>query len=320
MRLLIAEASGFSSEALRRLRDVMEVETGDLSRPQLLRRVPPSEVLWVRLRTKIDSEVMDAAPHLKVIVSNTTGLDHIDLEEAARRNIRVVSLRGETAFLSTITATAELTLALLLALVRHVPGAAAHARQGRWDRYPFKGVDLAGKTAGVVGFGRVGRIVGRLLVAFGMRVLATGKDLDTCRPEPGVTLLPLDDMLPVADVITLHVELNPGTRGMFGVRAFRMMKPGAWFVNTSRGEVVDEPALFDALESGHLAGAALDVVTDSYRSEWSSPLQVYAATHDNLIVTPHIGGFTVESLERTEVFLANRLLGLLAECQTAGAD
>jgi D-3-phosphoglycerate dehydrogenase len=312
MRLLIAEASAFSSEALRRLRTVMEVETADLSRPQLLRRVSSIEVLWVRLRTTIDSEVMDAAPQLRVIVTNTTGVDHIDLEEAARRNIRIVSLRGETAFLNTVTATAELTLALLLALVRRVPCAVAHTRRGGWDRYPFKGFDLAGKTAGVVGFGRLGRIVGRLLVAFGMRVLATGKDLDTCRPEAGIDLVPLDDLLPAADVVTVHVDLNPGTRRMFGVREFRMMKAGAWFVNTARGELVNEPALLAALESGHLAGAALDVVSDSYRSKWSSPLQAYAATHDNLIVTPHIGGFTVESLEKTEIFLADRLLELLA--------
>jgi D-3-phosphoglycerate dehydrogenase len=317
MKLLIAEAAEFSGEALRRLREVLDVETGDLSREQLLSRLAPVDVLWVRLRTRIDGPVMDAAPHLKIIVTNTTGLDHVDLEAAARRNIRIVSLRGETAFLSTVTATAELTLALLLALVRRLPAAAAHARGGGWDRYPFKGMDLAGKTAGVVGFGRLGRIVGRLLVAFGMRVLATGKDTDAWKPEPGVSCEPLERLLPSADVVTLHVDLNPGTRRMFADREFRMMKPGAWFVNTARGELVDERSLLAALESGHLAGAALDVVTDSYRAAWSSPLQVYAATHDNLIVTPHIGGFTVESLEKTEIFLAERLLAQLASPITA---
>jgi D-3-phosphoglycerate dehydrogenase len=311
MRLLIAEAADFSGEALRRLREVLDVDTGDLSREELLHGVRLADILWVRLRTRIDREVMDAAPHLKIIVTNTTGLDHVDLGEAARQGIQVISLRGETAFLSTVTATAELTLALLLALVRRVPAAVAHARDGGWDRYPFKGVDLAGKTAGVVGFGRLGRIVGRLLAAFGMRVLATGKDSDTCPTEPGVTWRPLQDLLPEADVVTLHVDLNPSTRRMFGEREFRMMKRGAWFVNTARGELVDEPSLLAALESGHLAGSALDVVADSYRAAWSSPLQVYAATHDNLIVTPHIGGFTVESLEKTEIFLAERLLARL---------
>lgn len=312
MKLLIAEAAGFSGEALRQLREVLDVETGDLSREELLNRVRPVDILWVRLRTRIDREVMDAAPHLRIIVTNTTGLDHVDLEEAARRNIRIVSLRGETDFLNTVTATAELTLALLLALVRRVPAAVAHARDGGWDRYPFKGVDLAGKTAGVVGFGRVGRMVGRLLVAFGMRVLAAGRDSDTRPPEPGVTWRPLQDLLPASDVVTLHVDLNPGTRRMFGEREFGMMKPGAWFVNTARGELIDETSLLAALESGHLAGSALDVVADSYGSAWSSPLQVYAATHDNLIVTPHIGGFTVESLEKTEIFLTERLLARLA--------
>lgn len=311
MKLLIAEASDFSEEALAALRQVVEVRTGDLSRQRLLESLDGIDMLWVRLRNRIDREVMDAAPDLKLIVTNTTGVDHVDLKEAARRKIRVLSLRGETGFLTAIRGTAELTIALLLSLVRHVPAAAAHVRAGGWDRYGFKGIDLFGKTAGVVGYGRLGRIVGRYLAAFGMRVIAATKDPETCGPEPGVTLMPLDQVLRAADVVTLHVNLDSDTRGMIGAREFATMKPRAWFLNTARGELVDEGALLGSLESGHLAGAALDVVSDSYETDRVSPLRAYASTHDNLLITPHIGGYTVESLAATEVFLATRLIEAL---------
>jgi D-3-phosphoglycerate dehydrogenase len=313
MHLLISEAKDFSRVALARLRQAATVETGDLTRAGLLAAVPSADILWVRLRHRIDKEVMESAPSLRMIVTSTTGLDHIDLAEAERRQIRVLSLRGETEFLRTVRATAELTIALLLALVRHVPRASAHVRDGGWDRYPFKGHELYCKTAGVVGYGRLGRIVAGLLVAFGMRVIAATKDRDVCELEEGVTLSSLDRLLTEADVITLHVNLTGSTRGMLGAREFGRMKPGVWFLNTARGELVDEAALLRSLESGRVAGAALDVLSDTYGpDDWASPLRRYASTHDNLLITPHIGGYTVESLEKTEIFLVDRLLDALA--------
>jgi D-3-phosphoglycerate dehydrogenase len=313
MHVLISEAAQFSPEALARLQRVGTVAAGDLSRAALLSAVPPADILWVRLRHRIDREVMESAPNLRIIVTNTTGLDHIDLAEAQRRQIRVLSLRGETDFLRTVRATAELTIALLLALLRQLPRAAAHVRDGGWDRYPFKGHELYGKTAGVVGYGRLGRIVAGMLVAFGMHVIAATKADDLCEPEPGVALLPLDVLLSEADVITLHVNLADSTRGMLGQREFGRMKRGAWFVNTARGELVDEAALVRSLDSGQVAGAALDVLSDTYGpDDWSSPLRRYASTHDNLLITPHIGGYTFESLEKTELFLVDRLLDALA--------
>jgi D-3-phosphoglycerate dehydrogenase len=306
MRLLIAEDREFSPEALARLRDVMTVETGDLDREQLLARVAPCDALWVRLRTRIDRAVFDAAPSLRLIVTNTTGLDHIDLDEAARRGIEVVSLRGEPEFLSTVTATAELTLALALGLLRHIPAAVDHVRGGGWDRYPFKGHDLFGKTAGIVGYGRLGRLVARYLLAFGMRVVAATPQ--PCDPQPGVSIHPLDDVLRLADIVTLHVNLTEDTRGMIGARELALVKRGAWLVNTARGELVVEAALLEALESGRLAGAAVDVVCDTYANDRMSPLRAYAASHDNLIATPHIGGYTFESLEKTELFLAEKVI------------
>ena len=317
MTLLIAEAFEFSSAALAQLRERMIVRTADLSRAELLAAVHDVEVLWVRVRSRIDREVMEAAPALKIVVTNTTGLDHIDLAEARRRDIRVLSLRGETAFLDTVPATAELTVALLLALVRHVPSAVRHVQQGGWDRYGFKGHDLRGRTVGVIGYGRLGRMVGRLLDAFGMHVLAATKE-PTDRTDGGVRFLELASLLERADVVTLHVNLSDETRQMFGQAEFDRMKRGAWFINTARGELVCEQALVRALASGHLAGAALDVAADLYERSSPSPVLEYAATHDNLIMTPHIGGYTVESLEKTEMFLAAKLLTLLEPAVVEG--
>jgi D-3-phosphoglycerate dehydrogenase len=309
MTILVAESAGFAPLAAQRLRERADVIEADLDRGGLLAAVPAADVLWVRLRHQIDDEILNAATRLRVIVTNTTGLNHIDLEGARRRGITVLSLRGEVELLKTVRATAELTLGLILALVRRLPAAAAHVNAGGWDRYGFKGHDLYGKTAGIVGLGRLGRIVATYLQALGMQVLATTVD-----PEPAerIPVVPLDELLSRADLVTVHVDLNPGTHELIAGEEFATMKPGAWFVNTSRGEVVDETALLEALEHDTLAGAALDVLAgEPPTSVPLHPLVRYAATHDNLILTPHIGGYTFESLERTEIHLAGILLQFL---------
>jgi len=306
MTILIAESAGFSPAALKRLRERAHVIEGDLDRSGLLAAAPEADVLWVRLRNQIDAEVLSAAKRLRVIVTNTTGLNHVDVEEARRRGITVLSLRGETDFLRTVRATAELTLGLVIALVRRLPAAAAHVNAGGWNRYGFMGHDLYERTAGIVGLGRLGRVVATYFQALGMRVLAATPESE---PAAGVTIVSLDELLRKADLVSVHVDLNAGTRRLMGDREFASMKDGSWFVNTSRGEVVDERALLNALERGKLAGAALDVLSGEPPSSLQShPLVRYAAAHDNLILTPHIGGFTFESLARTELHLTSMLL------------
>jgi D-3-phosphoglycerate dehydrogenase len=311
-RILVAEAVGFSARAVEILNEAGEVSLADLDREGLLGAIGEAEVLCVRLRNRIDAEVMDAAPRLRVIASLSTGLNHIDLQEAERRGIRVISLRGEADFLKDIRATAELTVALTLAIARHLPAATEHVTQGGWNRDLFKGHELYGKTAGVIGYGRLGRIVARYLEAFGMRVLAADPNLDASAIEGGVSLVPLEELIRESDLVSLHVSYSEQTHGFFGREHFASMKRGAWFVNTARGELVDEMALLDALRSGHLAAAALDVLKDERSTGMEDhPLVAYAREHDNLIITPHIGGCTEESMEKTEVFLATKLSGAL---------
>jgi D-3-phosphoglycerate dehydrogenase len=293
------------------LREASDLVLADLDRPGLLRAAREADILWVRLRHQIDAELLAAVPRLRLIATPTTGLNHIDLVEAERLGIRVLSLRGETEFLRDVRATAEHTLCLTFALLRHTMAAAAHVRQGGWDRDGFWGHELYGKTAGIIGYGRLGRIVARYLGAFGMRVLATDPYVDGGTVETDVQLVPLEILLREADLVSLHVNLNAETHGFFTRSQFAAMKRGAWFVNTARGELVDESALLEALRSGHVSGAALDVLSGECSAGMGShPLVQYAREHDNLLITPHLGGCTHESMAKTELFLARKICNL----------
>lgn len=304
--LLVSESARFSPKAQAKLASAFELLLEDLDREALLRNVPEAEVLWVRLRHAIDAEVLSAAPRLRAIVSATTGLNHVDLEACEARKIAVLSLRGHTEFLEEVRATAEATMLLILSLLRRLPEALACSA----DRNDLIGADLDGKTVGIVGFGRIGRMVGRLCEAFRAEVLA-----HDVRSLPGVELVSFARLLEQSDVVSLHASFSPQNAGMFGRAQFERMKPGAWFVNTSRGELVDETALLGALESGRLAGAALDVVAnETSLDRQNHRLFEYARRHPNLILTPHIGGATIESIHKTEDFMAEKLLEWCAAC------
>jgi D-3-phosphoglycerate dehydrogenase len=312
LEILVAEPFGFSPGASTLLHELGNVVFADLDRPGLLSAVKRTDVLWVRLRHQIDAAVLGAAPRLKAIVTPTTGLDHVDIETARARGISVVSLLGETEFLRDVRATAELTVGLILALLRNLPSAAAHVLEGGWSRDLFKGRELFGRTAGVVGYGRVGRIVARYLQSLDMCVLACDRNSEATTANGGVTVATLEELLSRADIVTLHVNSSPETRGFFGRRQFERMKDRALFINTARGELVDEDALLEALQSGRLGGAALDVLgNERLVSIKNHPLVVYGQEKRNLIITPHIGGCTEESMEKTEVFLAKKLRAAL---------
>jgi D-3-phosphoglycerate dehydrogenase len=309
-KIVISEAAGFSPAALARLSELGEVVAGDLDRSGLLRAVADANVLWIRLRHRIDEEVLAAAPALTILASPTTGLDHIDLTAAARRGVRVISLRGETAFLEDVRATAELTIGIVLALLRNIPAAVRDVRAGHWDRDAFKGRELRGKLVGIVGYGRLGRLVARYLLAFGARVIATDPHP---RAAEEVPFVPLDELLSTADIVTLHAPLDATTRGLIGARELARMRRGSVLVNTARGDLVDSAALLAALRSGHLAGAALDVIAgESAAGVGELELVAYAREHDHLLITPHIGGCTHESMAMTEDFLAERVCAALS--------
>jgi D-3-phosphoglycerate dehydrogenase len=308
--ILNAEPEKFNTEARDVLKQLGTLHEETCSRDRLLDLIPAFDVLIVRLGHMIDSEIFDRGKKLKIVVTAATGLNHIDLNAALAHGVEVLSLKDEREFLTTITATAELTWCLALSLARRLPVANRHVLvDGLWNRDMFVGNELRNKTLGIIGYGRLGSIVAEYGRVFRMKVLAHDPYKDVF-PEHvrGTSLM---EVLRHADLVSVHVNLNERTRGLLGQKEFLSMKKGAFFINTSRGELIDEVALLDALESGQIGGAALDVLQGetSGKSEWLviNPLWNYARSHDNLILTPHIGGATVESMADTELFMARKL-------------
>jgi D-3-phosphoglycerate dehydrogenase len=309
--ILNAEPENYSQQALAILQQAGTVQMVAMNRADLLVALAEVDALIVRLAFQVEEEVFAAAPRLRALVSATTGLDHIDLAAAERHGVQVLSLRGEVDFLRSIPATAELTWGLLLALTRKIPGAFSSVLAGQWQRDNFKGHDLAGKRLGILGLGRIGHMVANYGLAFGMQVLAYDP-----RPLQWVEGVErkgsMNGLLEQSDVLSIHVPLNPNTVGLVDAAELNQLPTNSMLINTSRGDVLDETALLTALESGHLAGAALDVLShERSRVLEISSLIEYARTHTNLILTPHIGGATYESMAATEIFIAQKLVNFL---------
>jgi D-3-phosphoglycerate dehydrogenase len=270
---------------------------------ELAAELADADALVVRSATPVAAKLLEHAPKLRVIGRAGVGVDNIDLEAATRRGILVMNTPGGNA-----TSVAEHTLALLLALARAVPQLNASIHAGRWEKSGGAGTELRGKTLGLVGLGRVGTEVARRARAFEMRVLAYDPHIapEVAR-EAGVELLPFDALLAQADFISLHAALSAATRQIVNRETLARMKPGARLVNTARGELVDEAALAEALRSGKLAGAALDVFATEPPS--GSPLLELA----NVIATPHIAGSTREAQEEVGTLIAQQVRDFLAE-------
>lgn len=210
------------------------------------------------------------------------------------------------------SATSELAFALLLALNRKIISAHADVRRGAWSREKFTGFQLQGKTLGIIGLGRLGKISARIGQGFGMKVIA--HDIAPLS-VPGVQMVDLDKLLRSADVLTIHVHLTPDTEGLIGRASFNKMKRNAILLNTSRGRIVDETALLDALVNKQISGAGLDVVDGEWLGEgalYHHPLIKYSREHNNLLIVPHIGGATIESIYGARVFMARKIAERLA--------
>ncbi|MGN3974587.1 NAD(P)-dependent oxidoreductase [Tsuneonella sp. SYSU-LHT278] len=301
MIVQVLEPEDFPGEARELLATLGEVVPGEIDAA----RRSQVGVVFTRLARRLDAAFHADYPALRWIVSPTTGLDHIDLDHFAAAGVGVISLRGETAFLDTIHATAEHTLALTLALLRDLPGAAAAVAAGRWDRTRHKGRELFGKTVVLLGYGRIGRLVHPIFEAFGCRVVA--HDIVAGR-VPATLACDWPRALTGADILSVHLPLNGESAGFVDGALLDRLPPRAIVVNTARGAVVDQEALLDRLEDGRLAGAALDVLAGEPEPLDGELAARIAALGPRLVVTPHIGGYTWESLDAVEIFVARRLL------------
>lgn len=314
MIITITEPDHFSATALATLQSIGTVELGPVDREGLLRAARRSTALFLRLGHDIDRQVIAAGRDgdLRYVVSPTTGRDHIDLRAAEEAGIEVLTLFGERAFLDTVHSTAEHSLGLLLSLTRSIPAAARSVTEGHWDRDAFRGIELAGRTIGILGLGRVGCQIARFTHALDMEVV--GFDPDPYAPRlsdvPVVRLPTLLGLLQRAQILSIHVDLNPGTVGLIGADEIAALPPGAWIVNTSRGEVLDSSAVAAAVLAGHLAGVAADVLPTERdpAARITDPLVTLAQDHpQRVVLTPHIAGATWDAMHRTEEFMADRL-------------
>jgi D-3-phosphoglycerate dehydrogenase len=262
-----------------------------------------ADALIVRSATRVTPELLEKAPRLRAVGRAGVGVDNIDLDAATRRGVLVMSTPGGNA-----VSVAEHTFALLLALARQVPKLDAAIHAGRWEKSSAAGTELRGKSLGLIGLGRIGGEVARRARAFEMRVLAFDPYIsEAAAREAGVELVPLDRLLAESDFVSLHAALSPATQNLINAGTLAKMKPGARLVNAARGELVDEAALADALKSGRLAGAALDVFAEEPPK--NSPLTALP----NVIATPHVAGSTEEAQEEVGTLIAQQVRDFLAE-------
>ena len=313
IRILLAEESSFSQVGIRALENLGELDAFDLTQDDLTERIGTYDVLVLRLGLRADRQVIANGKNLKVIVTPTTGIDHIDLQAADEFGVALLCLKGERDFLDQVYATAEHTFGLLLAVVRKIPAAFDSVKHYQWRRDVYRGRELDGKTIGIIGCGRLGSMVVRYAKAFGMHVIVYDPYQENL-PKGIEQVDSLDLLLGESDIVSVHVPLNKDTRHLLSEREFSQMREGAYLVNTSRGAIIDEKALLRALQSGHLAGAAVDVICDEHlvENEKENPLIEYAKAHDHLIITPHIAGATQESVEKADLFVIDKLKNWLA--------
>lgn len=283
-KLLVCDPIATSAVDAMRAAGVDVEVRDDITLEELAGIIGKYDGMVVRSRTKVRKDLIDKASQMKVIIRGGAGLDSIDVDHAQGKGIDVRNTPAANS-----NAVAELALGLMISLARHTAQADSSMKSGRWDKKKLKGTEIAGKTLGVVGYGRIGQLLGEKAKALGMKVVA----YDPYVEHPDI--IPLDEVLAAADYISLHIPMTPQTAGFINAESFAKTKKGAYLIQASRGGTVDEQALYTALTSGVLRGAALDVFTEEPPK---SELLLNLVSLPNVIATPHLGAATVEAQNR----------------------
>jgi len=299
MKVMVADK--IAGEGVKKLKDAgFDVMTAwDEPKDKLPQLIKDSDALIVRSATKATKELIDAAPGLKVIGRAGVGLDNVDVAHAKSKNIKVVNTPGATSI-----SVAELAVSLMFSVCRKVAFADRGTRKGDWPKKSCEGIEIHGKTVGIIGIGRIGKETAKRVMALGARAYY----YDIVRPSAadekhlGIEYKPLDEIVAISDIISIHVPMTPETKGLLSKDRIAKMKKGAILVNTSRGGIVDEQALYDALKSGHLYGAALDV----FETEPLKTSKLFEL--DNVVLTPHVGAQTEEGQLRAGVEVAELVI------------
>lgn len=316
MRILHLEPSRYPDDAKSKLAKLGEVDFVECHRQEeliQLVRDKAYDAVFAKLGLAFDTTFFEAVPALKYLVTPTTGLNHINLDAAESAKVQVLSLKGETELLNQVKSTAEHTWALLLMLTRNLQGATQHVEAGGWQREPFMATELDGKTIGVLGLGRLGRIIAKYAAAFGMKVMAYDiRNAAFTECETLVERVSLREVFSKADVLSLHIPSNPETHHFVNQEKLSWLPAHAVLINTARGEVIDERALLSALQNNRLAGAAIDVLegdsTWEEQVEEEHALVAFAKMNKNLLITPHMGGYGIDSIYKTRRFMVDKLL------------
>ena len=312
---LIIEAEYYPLDLLSQLEVKVSITksnavTQDQLRSDLL--LHNSEILFCGLGINIDESLLGLVTNIKYVVSPATGTNHLDISYLNSRNIKLIHLGDFSTEISNVFSTAELTWSLLLTVVRRMIPAHGSVVSGSFDRGPFLGIDLAGRTLGVIGYGRLGRRVAEYGLAFGMRVVVCDiDDVKVANLPNGVISCSLDQLLSMSDVVSIHVPLNQQTHRLIIDSQISKMKNGAVLINTSRGEILDELAVVEALTTGKLYGVGVDVLVGENANSFSSndsPLVKAASQNLNVVVSPHIGGWTKQAVATTRTIVVEELL------------
>jgi D-3-phosphoglycerate dehydrogenase len=302
-RPVVLLAEKLAPSAVEALGDGVEIRHVDgTDRPALLAAIADADALMVRSATKVDAEAIAASTRLKVVARAGVGLDNVDVPAATARGVMVVN-----APTSNIVSAAEHAIALLLATARQIPGADASLRAGQWKRSSFSGIELNGKTVGVIGLGKIGQLVAQRLEAFGVQLIAYDPYVAPARAaQLGIELVELEELLRRADIITIHLPKTAETLGLIGKDQLALTRPGVLIVNAARGGLIDEDALAEAVRSGHVGGAGIDV----YLTEPTTSSPLFELPQ--VVVTPHLGASTAEAQDRAGLDVARSVQLALA--------
>ena len=302
MQIGILETKDFSVEVIEKLSCIGEVSFFD--EKDINNFLENKEILFIRLKYFISKDILSQAKNLKYICTPTTGLNHIDLKECENRDIKIISLKGESDFLSTIRATPEHTFGLVLSLLRNYKKAFLNQKNNEWNRELYKGFELYGKNVGIIGLGRVGKILAKYFYSFDSNIYFYDVDL-TIQNDIAKRVENIEKLIINSDIVILCASYSPENEKFFDKKVLDLLED-KFFINTARGELIEEEYLLKKIEDGIFKGIALDVIADETSNNKLNKFLELTRTN-NLLITPHIAGATYESMWKTEEFIYHKL-------------
>ena len=306
MKIGILEADHFSLKAINQLKKIGNVEFYDSS--DLFKFVNEINILFIRLKYFIGKELLDNSPNLQIICTPTTGLNHIDIEETKKRNIKIISLKNETDFLSNIRATPEHSIGLIISLLRNYKYAFLNSNNNIWNRDIYRGDELFNNKVGIIGFGRVGKLLAKYLYSFSAKVnyYDINKNIKSCYQAQQKSNL--KSLIKSSNIVIMCASYHKDYHKYINKKYIDLLR-NKYFINTARGELIDEKYLIKKINENYFKGIALDVIIGETQSNNLS-LLLDSTTKRNIIVTPHIGGATYQSMELTELFITQKLFDI----------